>query len=139
MSDSLVVEWKNWKKCITIFHSGSSDHTKLQNTLRTIIFQLFLWKLKTKYQVRKKVWKASFHLKTDQHKYGYWLINYHVSEIHHILGNGGFKSGKFPVPKENRPRNIQGYKSTYNTYRDGILLWNHGPKKFLNEGSFYIR
>ena len=102
MSDSLVVEWKNWKKCITIFHSGSSDHTKLQNILSTIIFQLFLWKLKTKHQVRKKVWKASFHLKTDQHKYSCWLINYHVSEKHHIVGNGGFKSGKFPVSKENR-------------------------------------
>ena len=25
-----------------------------------------------------------------------------MSEIHHIVGNGGFKSGKFLVSKENR-------------------------------------
>ena len=25
-----------------------------------------------------------------------------MSEIHHIVENGGFKSGKFPVPKENQ-------------------------------------
>ena len=105
MSDSLVVEWKNWKKCITIFHSGSSDHTKLQNILSTIIFQLGIsLEIKNKTSSQKKSVKSiiSFHLKTYQHKYGCWLINYHVSEIHHIVENGGFKSGKFPVSKENR-------------------------------------